>query len=353
MAVSATIRGNKIRLQYMYNGVRKSKTIPLYDPKTGKKISNSKLEKEKALFMVSVQEENSPNQIKFKIYSEKWLNEYAEKKVSPKTLHSYKQYLNTHILNELGEYKLIDITPYVLTRFFNTLTEFSTNTIKRYKALLSIMLNTAVKWEMIEYNPIGKVDLPKGTKPANHISFLNSNEIKKLEEALTHEDNKYKAIVLLALKCGLRRSEIAGLSWEDIDFSAKTLHIQKAISYTKETGTFVSNTKNESSKRVIYISDEVLNCLKLLPHIDNEYNLIFGLLNLDAITRWFKRFLRRNNLKEIRFHDLRHTHATMLIANNINIKTVSSRLGHSQVSTTLNIYTHSLSEEDKKASLIL
>lgn len=342
MAVTVELRGNKYRLRYMYKGRRHGKTIP--------KCSASALEREKARFIVEVETKNNPHAIMFDVFVDKWLNEYAQNKLSKKTIQCYNQYLETYISPFFNSYKLADIGAYELTRFFNTLTHLSNNSIKRYKALLSVIFNTAVKWDYLEYNPMNKVDLPKGKETNVKPSFLNEKEVALLLEKLNNVDIKYQVIVLLALKCGLRRSEILGLSWNNIDFENNTISIEKSLSYTKYDGTFISDTKNNSSKRTIYIAQDVLEKINQLPKKDD---LLFGLLNPDAVTRWFARFLKNNNLKKIRFHDLRHTHATLLIAKNINIKTVSARLGHSQVSTTLNIYTHSLSEEDKKASNII
>lgn len=342
MAVTVTERNGKYRLRYMYKGERHSKTIP--------KCSVSALEREKAKFIVEVENKDNPTCIMFDVFVAKWLNEYAENKCAEKTIQSYNQYLNTYILPFFKGYKLADINGYELTRFFNTLTHLSNNSIKRYKALLSVIFNTAVKWEYLDYNPIVKIDLPRGKETNVKASFLTSQEIEQLINCLHTVNIKYQVIILLALKCGLRRSEILGISWSDIDFENKTISIKQAVTHTKRSGTKVRDTKNSSSKRTIYVAEDLLEKIKLLPHKDE---LIFGLLDPDAVSRYFKKFIKRNNLKKIRFHDLRHTHATILIANNINIKTVSSRLGHSQVSTTLNIYTHSLSEEDKKASTII
>lgn len=335
-------RNDKYRMEYMYKGLKYSKTIPV--------CSKTALEKEKARFIMEVENKNNPSCIMFDVFVEKWLNEYAEKKCTEKTVQSYNQYLNTYILPFFNGYKLVDINGYELTRFFNTLTHLTTTSMKRYRALLSIIFNTAVKWEYLDFNPITKIDLPRGKESTVKASFLTPPEIEKLINCLDTVDIKYQVIILLALKCGLRRSEILGISWNDIDFENKTISIRQAVTHTKLGGTKVKTTKNTSSKRTIYISSDLLEKIKLLPHKDE---LIFGLLDPDAVSRYFKKFIDRNELKKIRFHDLRHTHATILIANNINIKTVSARLGHSQISTTLNIYTHSLSEEDKKASELI
>ena len=122
------------------------------------------------------------------------------------------------------------------------------------------------------------------------------------------------------------------------------------MSYLKGEGQIIKETKNKSSNRIIYANKDLINLINNLPRT-NEY--IFNKEHIDNVTKWFNRFLIRHNLKHMRFHDLRHTHATLLISNNVNMKVVSTRLGHSSINTTLNLYTHTLSEDDKKASEII
>lgn len=342
MAVAVTERNGKYRLQYMYKGTRHSKTIP--------KCSKTALEKERAKFMIEVETESNPTCILFSVFAEKWLNEYAKNKVTDKTYDLYEKYLDNYILDFFDGYRLVDITAYDLTRFFNTLSHLTTSTIKKYRAFLSIMFNTAIKWDFINVNPLLKADLPKGQPSKTKKYFLSSEEAKKMLSCLETEPLKYRVIINIALKCGLRRSEILGLTWNNIDFDNKTITIDKTLSYRLGHGMRISDTKNYSSKRTIHVSDDVLELIKQLP---KTQDLLFGIINIDAVSRWFKRFLKRYNLPDMRFHDLRHSNATILLANNIDITTVSKRLGHSQVSTTLNIYSHSLDSEDVKASTII
>lgn len=212
------------------------------------------------------------------------------------------------------------------------------------------MFNTAVKWQIIDFNPCIYVDLPKGLSNKITPVFLTKEESNKLLNCLKNEDLKYQIIVRLALQCGMRRSEIVGLTWNDIDFTRNTININKTLSYLKGQGQIVANTKNESSKRIIYANEDLIRLICTLP---KNSDFLFNKEHIDDITKWFNRFLRRHDLKHMRFHDLRHTHATLLISNGVNMKTVSTRLGHSSINTTLNLYTHSLNEDDKKASTII
>lgn len=343
MAGSYRKRGNKYFLEYMYKGKKYTKTVECMDKDINEELMR---------FVISIKDKVSPtSSITLKNYSQKWLDEYAKPKLSLKTIQGYKDYLNNRIIPYFGNIKLKDIKVYNIQQFLNSLVkDLSTCSIKKYKALLSIMLNTAVKWQIIDFNPCVYVDLPKGKDTKINPVFLNKEEAENLLKNLEVEPLKYQAIVRLALQCGMRRSEIVGLSWNDIDFTNKTININKALSYLKGEGQIIKETKNKSSNRIIYANEELINLINELPKT-SEY--IFNKEHIDDITKWFNRFLKRHNLKHMRFHDLRHTHATLLISSGINMKIVSSRLGHSSISTTLNLYTHSLNEDDKKASEII
>ena len=212
------------------------------------------------------------------------------------------------------------------------------------------MFNTAVKWQIIDFNPCVYVDVPKGKNVKTNPVFLYKKEAENLLKCLKKEPLKYQVIVRLALQCGMRRSEIVGLAWNDIDSKNNTININKALSYLKGEGQIIKETKNKSSTRIIYANKDLIKLINKLPK-NGEY--IFNKEHIDDVTKWFNRFLKRHNLKHMRFHDLRHTHATLLISNGVNMKVVSSRLGHSSINTTLNLYTHTLSEDDKKASEII
>lgn len=343
MAGTYRKRGDKYLLEYMYKGKRYNKTIA---------CEAKEVESELMRFVISIQDKINPtSSMNLITYSQKWLDEYAKPKLSKKTIQGYTDYLNNRIIPYFGNIKLKEINVYNIQQFLNSLSsELSTCTIKKYKALLSIMLNTAVKWQIIDFNPCIYVDLPKGLNNKIKPVFLTKQEADNLLLFLENEPIKYQIIVRLALQCGMRRSEIVGLTWNDIDFNNKTININKTLSYLKGEGQIIADTKNESSKRIIYANEVIINLISSLPKKDD---FIFNKEHIDDITKWFNRFLKRYNLKHMRFHDLRHTHATLLISNGINMKVVSSRLGHSSINTTLNLYTHTLSEDDKIASNII
>ena len=344
MAGSYEKRGENYRLVYMYKGKKHTKTIHL--------SKGQKIERELDKFVEEIKESKTISKnITFISFSQKWLDDYVKPNLRERTIQGYKDYLNLRLIPYFENMSLSEIQLYDIQQFLNSLTStLSTTTIKKYKNCLSCMFNYAVRWGFLKYNPCNGVIIPKGQNSSITPVFLTKEEVEKLLICLENEPLKYQIIVRLALQCGMRRSEILGLSWKSINFTDNTISIFQAVSVVKGIGAIISDTKNSSSIRTIYAKEEIIEMISDLPKTND---LIFGYMHSDTITKWFNKFLKKYNLKHMRFHDLRHTHATLLIANNIDMKTVSSRLGHSNISTTLNIYTHPLSDNDKKASEII
>lgn len=344
MAGSYIKRGNSYRLRFTYKGKTYSKTIKLN--------KGQKIERELDKFIEEIKDGNNiSSNINFITFAQKWLDDYAKPNLRERTVQGYKDYLNLRLIPYFGNMNLSDIQLYDIQKFVNSLSStLSSETIRKYKNCLSCIFNYAVRWNFLKFNPCNGVIIPKGLDTSVKPVFLTKDEVKQLLIYLNKEELKYQIIVRLALQCGLRRSEILALTWKAIDFNNCTISIFQATSTIKGIGTIVSGTKNESSIRTIHVKKEILDLIKKLP---KENELIFGYIHNDTVTKWFNKFLKKYNLKHMRFHDLRHTHATLLIANGIDMKTVSSRLGHSNISTTMNIYTHVLSENDKKASEVI
>ncbi len=245
--------------------------------------------------------------------------------------------------------------------------KLSQGTINKYHRVLSSILEKAVKWQIILYNPCQRVDAPKiGNKET---TYLDDNQTIELIKCLDTEPLRYRAMIITLLYTGMRRGELCGLEWSDVDFKNNLIDINKSSLYTVNIGIYDDTTKNESSKRVIKIPPVVIDILKQHKKEQNaerlklgdkwtDTNKIFTQLNgkpihPDTITGWFGTFLKRHNLPPIHIHSLRHTNATLLIASGVDLRTVSKRLGHSNMSTTANIYTHAIKSADERASQML
>jgi len=174
---------------------------------------------------------------------------------------------------------------------------------------------------------------------------------------------------MLVIYTGMRRGELCGLNWSDIDFERNLVHITKAILYTPEQGIFEDTPKSRQSSRAINIPQEMITLLKQWKIEQCKQKLLLGdqwknadkvftssngdVMRPDSLTSWFQRFIKRNNLPNAHLHTLRHVSATLLIAGGVDVATVSSRLGHANKSTTLNIYTHAIKSADAAAANLL
>ncbi len=352
--------------------------------------------------------------ISLKDFTDTWLKEYAAQQLEKTTIAAYNELLDQKILPALGHLKLSKIQPMHLQSFYNNLLEdgvrkdgkkggYSPTTIKKCHAVLSSIMTTAVHWQVIESNPCDRVSPPKQKSISEDVkhftldqaeTFLKAIEMEyptsyKAHDRIDDTGKKYhvdayiefralpmqlKVFFNLALFSGLRRGELIALTWDDIDFDNKVISVTKSTGYTgKETIT--KAPKNKSSVRDIKIPGPVLDLVKRYKKEQQELRLSLGdqwqgdnyifiqwngkQMNLSTPTHAFKDIINKYNatvedlsqkLPDIPLHGLRHTSATLLISENMDIRTVSARLGHAQTSTTMNIYAHSLKKLDEKAA---
>lgn len=248
----------------------------------------------------------------------------------------------------------------------------SGTTILHYHRLICSILNCSVQWQIIESNPAQRVKPPKADKKVtNHFNEAEADRMLKL---LDKEAIQYKCMIYIALFSGCRSGELTGLSWDDIDFENNILKIERATQYISGKGIFVKEPKNKSSKRVIAMPKIAMDVLQeykasqdelkdfLSPdeslRKDTEIDFLFTQLDGSPIfpstpSNWFRKFLRKNGLSQVPFHGLRHTNASILISENVDLQTVAKRLGHTKPTTTTSIYSHFLEKPDKGAADVL
>ena len=243
----------------------------------------------------------------------------------------------------------------------------SDKTIMHYHRLLSSIFTVAVQWQVIFSNPCDRVKPPKVKR--KEARYLDEYEAADLLKALDGEPFKYVVMVQLLLYTGLRRAELLGLEWRDIDYLKRCVHIRRNSLYVADKGTFEGSTKNESSNRVINLPDNAVQLLKEYKRYQDSIIQEMGTawqgtgrlftikdgkpMHPDTLSGWFHEFVKRKGLPDVSVHSLRHTHATLMIAAGVNIKTVSSRLGHASVTTTGNIYTHAIKSADEAAAEVI
>ena len=242
--------------------------------------------------------------------------------------------------------------------------KLSKSTVAHYHRFLSAVFTTAVEWQVISENPCSRVKPPKEDRRS--VQFLDEKQAVILLDALQSQPLHYRAMVTTLLYSGMRRGELCGLEWEDIDFTNSLIHVRRNAVYVPGKGVEDGTTKTENSERVMKLPAVVMDLLKEQRRKQAEQRLLMGdqwfdsrkvftqpngkPICMSALSAWIKQFALSLGLPPITAHSLRHTNATLLIAGGTNIRTVAGRLGHASPSTTGNIYSHAIKTADEIAS---
>ena len=305
---------------------------------------------------------------------ESWLNQWLEGRkphVAYNTYIAYYRVITCHINPQFGKMKLKDLKTRDIQTFINEKFEngrrdgkggLSPRMVKYINQTLRKALNQAIKERLIKFNPTDGLELPKNRKP--EMQTLSKEEIAKLLKAAEGTQN-YNAYIL-ALGTGMRRGEILGLKWQDIDFEEKTINVRRQLTNTENGTCHDLPLKTEKAKRTIFISDEVIAALerqrqrikdnkKMLWSEYEDNNLVFCKDNGEPLVprvflEHFEKDLKQAGVKHIRFHDLRHTFATLSLERDVPLKTVSDILGHSTIAITGDIYSHVTDKMKMEAS---
>ena len=305
---------------------------------------------------------SADSRMKLKDWSEKWLNEYMVHVIRPKTISRYRGLLQLHVYPYLGEYQISKITTIQIQRMYNDLKEngrrrdvkklgkgLSGNTVRGIHMLLHEIMEYALKENMILKNPTNGTTIPK-IEPIE-LQVLNEKQLKTFISAL-QSDKAWSDFFYLEIMTGLRRGEICALQWSDLDMVEKKLYVNRSASYQGEVG----KTKTLYSERVIKLPHSVYDVLIersktsrsewIFPHPKDLSKPMPG----DLALKRLRMILESAGLPHIRFHDLRHTFATHAVSAGIDPKTLSSILGHSKASFSLDRYGHVTAEMQKGAA---
>ncbi len=319
-------------------------------------IGRSKKEAERALTYIQGSihrgEYQAPKNILLRDLANKWLKK-CESQVKPRTLESYKGQVDIRINPRFGHLQVRSISTESIDLFITDLTktDISPTTIGHTLTVLKTILKTGVQWGYIVKNPADYVKKPR--TPKKEMDFFNPDEVRALLQAT---DERHYPIMLTACMTGMRRGELLGLKWEDIDFKSETITIKRSA--YKNT---LVETKTDHSRRRIKISKNLTETLRnhqtqqIVDGPDNPLGLIFPsetgtpLDGRNMLQRIFWPTLNRAGLRHIRFHDLRHSYASLLISQNVPLKFIQRQLGHSSIQVTMDIYAHLLPEIEKEA----
>jgi integrase len=297
-------------------------------------------------------------------YLGRWLADSVQGTVRNTTFERYEQITRKHIDPEIGRVKLKALTPAHVRGLYRKKLEagLSPRTVQYVHVTIHKALKQAVRDGLVPRNATEAVKPPQERR--EEIRPLTLEQVKTLFEAAKGE--RLEALYVLAVTTGLRQGELLGLKWKDVDIEAGTLQVRRTLT-TAKGGPVLSAPKTKGSRRTVRLSRTALEALRghlerQLREIDqagdlwHENGLIFASEVGEPLSRYhvtahrFKSLLKQAGLPEIRFHDLRHTCATLLLSQNVNPKVVSEMLGHATIAITLDTYSHVLPTMQESAA---
>jgi integrase len=279
-------------------------------------------------------------------YLNNWLNLHKDG-ISKTTEQGYRIYIENHVTPVLGKVLLSDLKPLQIEAFYKKeLKKYSAKTVLQIHRILHKAFKVAVKNGVMGKNVCDLVDAP--TPKTYNIAVYDEEKFNKLLDKI--EGTRFEIPVLLAGMCGLRRGEVLGLRWSDINFENKTISVEQTAVVADRQIIF-KTPKSNSSSRTFMIPDVIIPVLEKYRGIglvctDSKGNPVNG----GTFSKRFAEMLKENKLEHLRFHDLRHFNATMMLKYGISDTEAANRLGHSDPSITRKIYQHVLSEMDKTAA---
>jgi integrase len=316
----------------------------------------------------------APHKLTLGEWLETWLKDYKVPSVRPVTFDSYATMIRVHLTPMLGHLPLKDLRPEHVQRFYNDRRDagLSPRTVRYLHTILHGALKQAMKNQLVMRNVSEATTLPAGK--SRKMQPLTLEQVNQFLAAMK-EDRLFPAL-FLELGTGLRRGEILALRWRDLDLDAGVLHVRQtlvrvrnhdATDGDRKTRLLIQEPKTDHSRRTIPIPEDIVDALKhhkaqqaqeklLLGQAYDDEGLVFcqangKLLDPRNFTRYFERMLKQAGLPHIRFHDGRHTFATLILELGEAPKVVQSMLGHTKIATTLDIYSHvSLDLETKAAA---
>ena len=300
---------------------------------------------------------------------DRWLEATADR-LSPTTAHEYRRLTSTIITPALGSTPIRKLTAQRLDAFYAALVRdrnLSASSVRQVHAVIRGGLNQAVKWGWLTTNPALSASPPKLRK--SEITPPGVETALSILAAADQQDQDLGVLLRVMAATGARRGEVCALRWSDLNLTARTLVIRRSIAAVP-AGLLEKDTKTHASRRIA-IDDETLRLLSEHQKRMEQFarsagvdlaadGFVFGTepdgsapLHPDLVSGRFRGLCTRLGLSGIRLHDLRHLHATQLLAAGVPVRTVSGRLGHANAATTLNVYAHFLEASDRDAADVI
>ena len=302
-------------------------------------------------------------------WMDKWLDEYMLFTLRESSINGYRNLIEHQIKPFIGDNRLASLTTADMQKFYNKVKrqgranehhlhgkELSNSMVRKVHMVLHQALNVAVRERLIVRNPTLGTTLPKKTHTEKQV--LCDSQLERFMEAIK-VDKYWYDFFYLEIMTGMRRGEICGIKWSDIDFNAGTLSIRRTVMNKRGGGVSIGDTKTTTSERTIILPPSVLTLLRekkadaicewVFPHYTNPSDP----LHPDSAYGKLKTLLKNAELPLIRFHDLRHTFATQAMQGGVDAKTLAGILGHTDASFTLDTYTHVTGDMQRNASAVV
>ena len=294
-----------------------------------------------------------------------WVRDYVDTNTSVRTAQGYIERIKAYIEPHLGDLPLTKLTAHHVQSLHSwMLTKgLSARTVVGTHRVLRQALGHAIKWGILLHNPCDAVPPPKPQH--REMNAMDTADVEKFLNIAA--GSRYGPVYFLAIYTGLRRSELLGLRWSAVDLDVKSISITETLQYINGKGLTVLEPKTARSRRMVTLPPSAVALLSGLKVKQKDEITEFGLewsesryvfsqadgspLYPNLVSRAFSQLMKEAEIPRVRFHDLRHTHATLMVKQGVNPKIVSERLGHASVTITLDTYSHVLPGLQEEAAL--
>ena len=343
------------------------------EPNMTAKQIEKELNRQAVMFEEACNKGYQSKAIKFEVFAEQWFEEYAKPNLRNTTYERMLQ-LRKRVYAAIGHLRMDKITPRQIQAFVNSLSKDGANertgkplapkTIRHNLSFVSDVFAYAVKMGVVTDNPCSKVTIPKAEQKEKQI--YTPAEVERFLTLLNNEPLKYRTFFNLMIYSGFRRGEMLGLEWKDVNFETNVISIRRTSNYTAKKGVYIDTTKTKKSQRTQKYPQYVMDMLWDLRKEQNEqcakmgdkwqdYDRLFikwdgSPMNNNTPYFWFKEFCEKNSIRFCDIHSLRHFAASALISAGLDVTTVSGALGHSNSTTTLNVYSHQFDAAQARVS---
>lgn len=311
-----------------------------------------------------------PRALTVEAFLKQWLKDYAKDRVAGTTYQRYEQLIEKNVIPHIGTLKVQEIQAINFEKLYKKLQKdggradskeggLSGTTCLQIHRILKMAFGNkgAIKWGILAKNPLDLVDAPKKENP--DIRVLDEEQATTMVEKAQAEESWFYMLVLLAVTSGLRRGELLGLRWKDVDFNNNVINVNKSLQYVKKEGKSLKDPKTKNSRRSVYMPSDVMD--ELQTYKDNQAvvnikdDLVFAnwrgqSMCPDHVSHKFSEFMNDIGFPGVHLHSLRHSCASLLRVKGEDVKAISEKLGHSTVQFTQDIYTEVFTSAKKQAS---